>query len=206
MPRGCCSRILNWRPNRPSKSCAPYQGNRARAWCSGPRAVSPVSSRPRCTSSSRSAREQPRAAPVHLELGAALGEASRNVEAIAALRRALQLAARIARRLASARGSARRQWRPERCGPGAGTLPEGGDPRPAPARGRGRAGGQRAAGGGRAAARAPAGTPDRRRRAAHAGGESPHGCAATRTPSSCSSGAWSSRRASTWRATTTPPC
>src|SRR5215469_14407503 len=39
----------------------------------------------------RLAREQPRAAPVHLELGAALGEANRSPEAIAALRRALQL-------------------------------------------------------------------------------------------------------------------
>jgi predicted Zn-dependent protease len=37
------------------------------------------------------AREQPRATPVHLELGAALGEAGRAAEAIAALRHALQL-------------------------------------------------------------------------------------------------------------------
>jgi len=37
------------------------------------------------------AAQQPRAAPVHLELGAALGEAGRAAEAIAALRRALQL-------------------------------------------------------------------------------------------------------------------
>jgi predicted Zn-dependent protease len=36
-------------------------------------------------------REQPRAAPVHLELGAALGEAGRAAEAVAALRRALLL-------------------------------------------------------------------------------------------------------------------
>jgi len=36
-------------------------------------------------------REQPRAAAVHLELGAALGEANRTPEAIAALRRALEL-------------------------------------------------------------------------------------------------------------------
>jgi predicted Zn-dependent protease len=37
------------------------------------------------------AREQPGAAPVHLELGAALGEAGRATEAVAALRSALQL-------------------------------------------------------------------------------------------------------------------
>jgi predicted Zn-dependent protease len=37
------------------------------------------------------AAEQPRAAPVHLELGAALGEAGRAADAIAALRRALRL-------------------------------------------------------------------------------------------------------------------
>ena len=37
------------------------------------------------------AREQPRAAPVHLELGAALGEAGRAAEAVPALRRALLL-------------------------------------------------------------------------------------------------------------------
>jgi predicted Zn-dependent protease len=37
------------------------------------------------------AREQPRAAPVHLELGAALGEVGRGGEAVAALRRALLL-------------------------------------------------------------------------------------------------------------------
>jgi predicted Zn-dependent protease len=39
------------------------------------------------------AREQPHAAPVHLELGAALGEAARGREAVAALRRALRLKA-----------------------------------------------------------------------------------------------------------------
>ncbi|MBV9345626.1 MAG: sulfotransferase [Gammaproteobacteria bacterium] len=37
------------------------------------------------------AREQPRAAPVYLELGAALGEANRAPEAVAALRRAVEL-------------------------------------------------------------------------------------------------------------------
>ena len=69
--------------------------------------------------------EQPNAAPVHLELGVARGEAGRATLAIAALRRARGGAARLPRRLAPARRSCSTQRAIRRAPIGAGAVPQG---------------------------------------------------------------------------------